>query len=176
MCEKHLLLVSIMSTHKLRQLQERLAGEAGDAVSLPHGWITLKNRDTLVAEEEASDFNTTAQQEVSWFRSNFPQSLAQCGIESLLKKVGEVLSTHINDTWVPQAEKHLQIVASEVAEKLRDLGTAPRLLTLGAVVGEVANIYVTSQKNFPHMLEMFISTEIMKNRHLLMNLEQNWFS
>ena len=53
-------------------------------------------------------------------------------------------------------------MASEVAQQLRNLGTAPQLLTLGAVLGEFANIYVDSEKNFPHMLELFISSAIQK--------------
>jgi len=107
-------------------LQERLTEEAGDIVPLRHGWIALKNRDTLVEEEEASDFNTIAQQEVSWAKQNLPQSLAaHCGIDPLLKRVDYVLSMHINETWGPQAEEHLQALAGRVAQQLRDLGTAP---------------------------------------------------
>jgi len=48
------------------ELAQRLLGAADDMVSLPNGWVAVKNRDTLIEEEEAGGLRQSSTNEHSW--------------------------------------------------------------------------------------------------------------
>lgn len=125
------------------ELSQRLAGEADDMVALPNGWVAVKNRDTLVAEEEAAGLAMSAHAEREWFGSeaSIPAAVAtsQCGIDALLRKIDGLYTTHIKSTWVPQALVHLNQEMETVTLKIESLGPAPTSLTLEGVLSAFGN-------------------------------------
>lgn len=131
------------------ELSRRLAGEADDMVALPNGWVAVKNRDTLVAEEEAGGLATSAMAEREWFSQEAKISektrASQCGIDALLSKIDGLFTSHIKSTWVPKALGHLQAEAAAVDAKVEALGPSPSSLTLSAVLAQVGDSLQSDQ-------------------------------
>ncbi|KAH8061769.1 mitochondrial fission protein [Aureococcus anophagefferens] len=89
------------------ELKDRLAGRADDMVALPQGWVGVKNRDTMVVEEEGSSLHDSAEEEQRWF-SEDAKIQDGVGINQLLVKIDALFSSHIRDNWVPRATAHLK--------------------------------------------------------------------
>jgi hypothetical protein len=95
------------------ELESRLRGTADDVVGLSNGWVAVKNRDTLVEEEEAGGLGASFEAEAAWFEDEAKLGDAalrseKCGITALLKKIDVLFSAHIKTAWVPMFETHLK--------------------------------------------------------------------
>ena len=117
------------------ELEDRLAGRADDMVALPQGWVGVKNRDTMVVEEEGSSLHASAEEEQRWF-SEDAKIQDGVGINQLLVKIDALFSSHIRDNWVPRATAHLKERQGIVEVELDRLGPAPSSLTLSALLAE----------------------------------------
>lgn len=116
------------------ELKERLLGVADDTVKLPNGWVAVKNRDTLVEEEEEGGLAESSTTEREWFSKEAKLPLESCGIDSLVLKIDKLFTDHIRNTWAPQATTHLQHQSSRVAAKIEQLGQSPTSLSLEEVL------------------------------------------
>ena len=123
------------------ELQQRLAGGADDVVQLPNGWVAVKNRDTLVEEEEAGGLQQSSQAEREWFSNEAKVPDEQCGIDALLSKIDTLFTNHIKTTWVPHAVSHLECQSADVASQIDALGRSPSSLTLKEVLADFTNSF-----------------------------------
>jgi len=124
------------------ELAQRLLGAADDMVSLPNGWVAVKNRDTLIEEEEAGGLRQSSTNEHSWFEceAHLDQEIRdqQCGIDALLRRIDGLFTSHIKSAWVPQAAAHLEQESARVADQIDMLGRSPASLTVDELVSEFA--------------------------------------
>jgi len=142
------------------ELEQRLSGESDDIVDLPNGWVAVKNRDTLVQEEEAGGLVLSSQTERDWFanEASFGQIdsplsksvLARCGLDALLTKIDHLYTSHIKMHWVPQAIAKLESEMAVVNARIETLGPAPGMLSLDDVLTVFLEEFQT-----PDVLAMF---------------------
>jgi len=129
---------------------------------LPLGWVALKNRDTLVEEEEGYDFSSVAEEEAAWFKKNLVSCGTSQGIPLLLEMVSRMLTAHISRHWVPQAHAHLESELEALDAQLASLGTPTSSMTLGIVLSEFADIFLV-HRGMARNLEIFCRTAISAN-------------
>jgi len=126
------------------ELEDRLQGKVDDIVSLEHGWIAVKNRDTLVAEEEASDLTQSTRAEEKWFEeeTQLGQDVRnkKCGLPALVAKVGEQIDEHVKSPggWKDQQLSHIKDQTANIDATMKSLGAPPCSLTTVEVLDEVA--------------------------------------
>jgi GTPase SAR1 family protein len=120
------------------ELVQRLEGTADDMVALPNGWVAVKNRDTLIEEEQAAGLAQSLQAESDWFENEvrIPDALP-CGLGAVLQKIDKLFTEHIRSTWVPAARAHLEGQMALVDADLETLGPAPGELGLDGVLDVV---------------------------------------
>jgi hypothetical protein len=123
------------------ELQQRLAGKSDDVVQLPNGWVAVKNRDTLVEEEESSGLQQSSEAERDWFAKEAKMGRENCGINALLTKIDTLFTNHIKQTWMPNSVRHLEQQASEVAAQIDALGRSPSSLTLDELLDEFVKAF-----------------------------------
>ena len=123
------------------ELQQRLAGKSDDVVQLPNGWVAVKNRDTLVEEEESSGLQQSSEAERDWFAKEAKLGSEHCGINALLTKIDTLFTNHIKQTWMPNSVRHLEQQASEVAAQIDALGRSPSSLTLDELLKEFVKAF-----------------------------------
>ena len=101
----------------------------------------MKNRDTLVEEEESSGLQQSSEAERDWFAKEAKLGSDQCGINALLTKIDTLFTNHIKQTWMPNSVRHLEQQASEVAAQIDALGRSPSSLTLDELLKEFVKAF-----------------------------------
>ena len=128
------------------ELKNRLSGKADDMVEFPNGWVAVKNRDTLVEEEETRGLHESAQAEHAWFANEACISEAHaCGLHVLLQKIDRLFTNHIKSTWVPAALAHLETEMLQIDQQIATLGVAPSELVLDDVIAAVLREFLGDQ-------------------------------
>ena len=135
-------------------------------VDLKNGWIAVKNRDTLVEEEEAGGLGASFEAESAWFEGEAKLGDAglrarQCGIAALLGKIDALFSEHIKASWVPKFIAHLHAEQARVDSALHALGTPPSSLNLDEVLGGFVSTFASDPE----------SSDAVE-RNILMNAEK----
>ena len=122
------------------QLEERLAGKADDMVKL-QSWVAVKNRDTLVEEEEASSLQESCETERKWFVDEAKLGGEQCGIAALLSKIDALFTLYIKETWVPAAVSQLEQESAGIAAQIDELGRSPSSFTLDELLAAFTDAF-----------------------------------
>jgi len=122
------------------QLKDRLAGKADDMVKLL-SWVAVKNRDTLVEEEEASSLQESCETERKWFVDEAKLGGEQCGIAALLSEIDALFTLYIKQTWVPAAVSQLEQESAGIAAQIDELGRSPSSFTLDELLAAFTDAF-----------------------------------
>ena len=122
------------------QLKDRLAGKADDMVKLL-SWVAVKNRDTLVEEEEASSLQESCETERKWFVDEAKLGGEQCGIAALLSHLDALFTLYIKQTWVPAAVSQLEQESAGIAAQIDELGRPPSSFMLDELLAAFTDAF-----------------------------------
>lgn len=118
------LAVGRSSNDPYKELKEKLLGKAPDMVSLPRGFIAVKNRDTTKSTEATLPLDEVALRELLWFDQHLP-GFVEKGLVSadvLIGRLVDMLCEYIEQTWVPAAVKKVQETILNADHQLKELG------------------------------------------------------
>jgi len=130
-------------TSPLWRLESRLRNDADDTVSLPFGFVALKNRNTkkvggaFSLEEQRSD-------EEKFFNGKIDTSgdlKEKIGLDALIKKIDTLICRHLSVSWVPGELQKLALQREQLSTKIRGLGIAPERISFEQLKNAVCSVY-----------------------------------
>jgi len=142
-------------TSPLWRLESRLRNDAEDTVSLPFGFVALKNRNTrrvggaFSLEEQRED-------EEKFFTGKLerPGDLKEkIGLDALIKKIDTLICMHLSASWVPGELQKLASQREVLQGKIWNLGIAPEEMSF-AQLNEAVSVVFQEQFTFQKIDEL----------------------
>jgi len=97
--------------------REKILGTHPDWVPLPQGYIGVINRDSFVKQgSEEETLSETKEKELNFLLQKYPDLLEKdlVGIDSLNKKLSQMLMKHIQEIWAPKVESEIQRIKTSL--------------------------------------------------------------
>lgn len=136
---------------KYHEFKQQLDGKSHDYVELPHGYVAVRNRDT-VSNESLED---AALGEEKWFQMNLPGYIEKKKASSpvLVEKLVEMMCTYVENTWVPSAKTKINERLSRIKCELDQLGPQRRPEDLPRIFGDIVTGITSSSGTLDGVLQ-----------------------
>ena len=102
------------------RLKELTNGEAEDLPAFEHGYVVLMNRDTTMPSQ--TSLEGINELERTWFATNLPNSVGNCGIDALTSKLVELLESYTTNTWHVLERARLLDERGKLTRRAAELG------------------------------------------------------
>eukprot|EP01114_Cavostelium_apophysatum_P016286 TRINITY_DN4594_c0_g1_i1.p1 TRINITY_DN4594_c0_g1~~TRINITY_DN4594_c0_g1_i1.p1 ORF type:complete len:616 (+),score=142.41 TRINITY_DN4594_c0_g1_i1:241-2088(+) len=140
-------------------LWSTLNGESDHVISLPLGYVAVKNRDS----ELQGELGDVAKSEIAWFDKHMPGAVEEekASNDVLIRKLSNMLCDYVEETWIPSTKKTLADKIKENEELIKSFGTDVSTQPKGYLVSVVRHFRSRWEQLF-QIADDHLSEEVQK--------------